>query len=176
VIHGTEVSTTIDAVTGAAIFAVAEGVVEIRPNRGAPVSLGAGERLTVPPRGPAGPVERISPDRIADRLACLENALFHASAVKRTREALEVTLVDNVVGQDISDTATAPVAAALRLEHPPEPGPPELDPCTRDPGTCETAPDVNPFSAPPPPPPPPPGENPIPPCPPGGPPGEHCGF
>jgi hypothetical protein len=175
VIHGTEVSTAIDPLTGATTFAVDEGVVEIRPSAGAPVTLRAGESVTIPPGGPAGAVERIRPDRLADLLDCLEDTLFHAASVERSREGREVKLVEAVVSQDLLDDLP-PVAA-----EPPQMMDtlPDLTPdisndiCAIDPSSCDpdiaeafVAPVVEPI-------PPPAGESPIPPCGPG-PPGEHC--
>jgi hypothetical protein len=176
VIHGTEVSTTIDPLTGATTFAVDEGVVEIRPNGGAPVMLRAGESVTVPQGGPAGAVERIRPDRLADLLDCLEDTLFHAASVERSREAREVKLVEVLVDQDRPDFLPPVSAEPTIFETLPDPTPDaETNVCELDPSSCDPEIAVQasvasgggepPIVEPP--------EPPIPPCGPG-PPGEHC--
>jgi hypothetical protein len=171
VIHGTEVSTTIDPVTGATTFSVDEGVVEIRPSGGAPVLLRAGESLTVPPGGPAGAVERIRPDRLADLLDCLEDSLFHTASLERSREAREVKLVEVAVSQDLLDDLPPVASAPPLVDTLPEltPDPVDTNICELDPSSCNPAiaeafeapvevPEVEP---------------PLPPCGPG-PPGEQC--
>ena len=56
--------------TGSTVF-VREGRVAVRPARGAAVTLEAGEGVTQPPEGPAAPVLRWGPPRVAGAAAAL---------------------------------------------------------------------------------------------------------
>jgi hypothetical protein len=110
-IRGTVIRVHVDPATGDSTFLLEEGEVSIASRQGGarPITLRAGEEVTIRAGKPPGKVRRFRPEDLEKASTCPHDASYHQMALQLDRSGEETQAIDEIVAADVDEANLPPV-------------------------------------------------------------------